>query len=75
MMRDALLKYFKENPTALTKVIERAVEGAQTGEVQYFKEIRDMLDGKPAIAITGEDGGALQIDVTDARAKLIADLL
>lgn len=74
MMRDTLLKYFKSNPSALDKIIETAAEKAIAGDYQYFREIRDMIDGKPAIAVTGEDGGPLEINVADARSKLIGDL-
>lgn len=75
MMRDALLKYFKQNPSALDKIIETAAEKAMAGDYQYFREIRDMIDGKPATAITGEDGGPLEVNVADARTKLVQDLL
>jgi hypothetical protein len=75
MMRDALLKYFKQNPSALDKIIETAAEKAMAGDYQYFRELRDMVDGKPATAITGEDGGALEVNVTDARTKLVQDLM
>jgi hypothetical protein len=39
------------------KICRMAIEG----DVTAIKEIGDRLDGKPAQAITGEGGGALEI--------------
>jgi hypothetical protein len=37
------------------------VTAAEQGDIAAMKEIGDRLDGKPAQAITGEGGGALEI--------------
>lgn len=40
------------------KLIDRALEG----DVTALKEVGDRIDGKPAQAITGADGGPVQLE-------------
>ena len=46
----------------LRKIAEKLLESATNGELNAIKETRDTLDGKPAQAITGGDGGPVQIE-------------
>lgn len=46
----------------LRKVASALVDTALALDLTAIKELRDTLDGKPAQAITGPDGGALQIE-------------
>lgn len=48
---------------ALRKVAEVVVGKALAGDKDAVKEIGDRLDGKPAQAITGEDGGPLTVEI------------
>lgn len=64
--RDAIMRAVKrrdsgEDPQALEKLADTLVTVALTGDVPALKEIGDRLDGKPAQAITGGDGGAVEI--------------
>ena len=51
----------QENGKALRKVVETLFSSAGEGDVQAIKEIADRLDGKPAQAIVGADGGPLEV--------------
>lgn len=42
-------------------VADKIVELAMTGDIAAMKEIGDRLDGKPAQAHTGADGGAINV--------------
>lgn len=48
---------------ALRKVAEVVVQKALMGDKDAVKEIGDRLDGKPAQAITGADGGPLTVEI------------
>lgn len=50
---------------ALVQVADKLVTEAQAGSIPAIKEIADRLDGKSAqsLALTGEDGGPLIIQV------------
>jgi hypothetical protein len=48
------------------KLIDRALEG----DVTALKEVGDRVDGKPAQAITGADGGDLVVKLMSADADL-----
>lgn len=45
----------------LHSIAAKLIELAQAGEIQAIKELGDRIDGKPAQAIVGPDGGAIQI--------------
>lgn len=47
----------------LRAAAEKLVDLAVGGDVQAMKELGDRLDGKPAQAITGVDGGPLTIEL------------
>ena len=49
---------------ALREIGRKLVEMALDGNLGAIKEIGDRLDGKPAQAIIGEDGGPLQAAIT-----------
>ena len=60
------LKTYKRLPDvprghALRTIAHRVVAGALEGDKDSWQEIGNRLDGKPAQAITGADGGPLQI--------------
>jgi len=58
---DALRRVAKQNPKRLRAMCEKLLSKAEEGDVQAFKEFRDSLDGKPMQAITGSDGGPIQV--------------
>lgn len=58
----ALKQLLRDNPDVERKLVERAVSEALDGDDRFWKELRDMLDGKPAQAIvagTDDDGNAM----------------
>ena len=57
----AVRRYAIQNPEKLNAVVESLFTNASTGDVQAANTIGDRLDGKPAQAITGADGGPLEI--------------
>lgn len=64
--RDAVMRAVRrrdsdEDPQALEKLADVLVATAMAGDVVALKEIGDRLDGKPAIAVTGEGGGPVKI--------------
>lgn len=50
----------QENGKRLREAAEKLLDAAAAGEPWAVKELGDRLDGKPAQAITGPDGGAIQ---------------
>lgn len=60
-----------EHPEMLKQIAERALRKARSN-VRWFAEVRDMLDGKPVIAVATPEGEKLQVEVTSARDKLLA---
>lgn len=64
--REALrleISEIEDNPRSLRLVARKLLDQAVSGDVQAIKEVADRLDGKPAQAITGEDGGAISVIV------------
>lgn len=68
--RDSLSKSLKmfedkdlgvDRGRALRKITDMAVRAAITGDAQDRRDIADRLDGKPAQAITGPEGGPIAI--------------
>ena len=53
-----------EDGKKLRKLADKIVALALKGNVNALKEIGDRLDGKPAQALVGPDGGDLQAKVT-----------
>lgn len=49
---------------ALEKIAEVVVTKALAGEQWAIQEIGNRMDGKPAQAITGDEGGPVEIAVT-----------
>jgi len=47
--------------TKLALVVAKLVDKAIDGDVTAIREIADRVDGKPAQAVTGPDGGPIQI--------------
>lgn len=58
---DTLRRIAKQNKKKLRAACEKLLDQAVEGDISAFREFRDTLDGKPAQAITGPDGGALEI--------------
>lgn len=66
LWRDALMVAIKRagdnDPRPyIARIAERCVDMAVAGDMQAIKEIGDRLDGKPAQAVMGEDGGPVAI--------------
>ena len=53
----------QEDGKRLRKAAEKLLDAAAAGEDWAIKELGDRLDGKPAQAITGSDGGPLTVQV------------
>lgn len=49
---------------ALDKLAEQFLDEVEKAGINGFKELADRLDGKPAQAITGADGGPVQIEAS-----------
>jgi len=49
---------------ALRAIAKELITKALDGDMQAIKEMGDRIDGKPAQAIIGEDGGPLQAAIT-----------
>lgn len=45
----------------VSRIVHKLVESGIAGKVDAIKEIFDRVEGKPAQAITGPDGGPVQI--------------
>ena len=48
---------------ALEELAEKLLLEAEKGDITALKELGDRIEGKPAQAITGEDGGPVSINV------------
>lgn len=57
----ALDKAIAQDPKALRRAADRLLQLASDGEPWAVKELADRLDGKPAQAITGKDGGPISV--------------
>lgn len=55
---------------ALDELAGVLLDRAAEGDMAALKELGDRLDGKPAQAITGAEGGALIVTIADWQAKL-----
>lgn len=61
---DELRKAVAQDKRAkIRRAIEKQMEAAADGDLNAAKELADRLDGRPAQAITGTDGGPLVIQV------------
>lgn len=49
----------QKNGAKLRRLADRLIERAEEGDIAALKEIGDRMDGKPAQAIVGADGGDL----------------
>lgn len=72
LFRRALLDKLQDNPDRLYTIIEKALREAEDGNIAYFTQLRDMLDGKPAnrSIIEDEDSDPPQKQVDDIDARL-----
>jgi len=61
MLRVAIKEAHGEGGDKLRAVADALVNKALTGDVPAIKEIADRLDGKVPQALTGEEGGAIQM--------------
>jgi hypothetical protein len=62
----ALDKAIAQDPQALRKAADKLLAMAADGEAWAVKELADRLDGKPAQAITGKDGGPISVILSSA---------
>lgn len=65
-IRSALNKRSKsrhEMKEALDDLAERFLQECDNGNIPAFRELGDRLDGKPALEVTGADGGPLTIEI------------
>ena len=61
LVGDALRRIAVQNKKKLRAACEKLLDQAVDGDIAAFREFRDTLDGRPTQAITGPDGGALEI--------------
>jgi len=52
---------------ALENLAEKLLAACEQGDITALKELGDRLEGKPAQAITGADGGAIQFEAIERR--------
>jgi hypothetical protein len=60
-----------EHPELLKQIAERALRRARSN-VRWFAEVRDMVDGRPVLAVANSEGEKCQVEMTSAREKLMA---
>lgn len=53
----------QQDGKALRKIVDSLFDKASEGDVSAIREVADRLDGKPAQAITGADGGPVEVTV------------
>ena len=58
---DAIERAIKQNPKLLNNLALKLIAKAEEGDMAAMREIGDRLDGKPAQALVGSDGGDLKI--------------
>jgi hypothetical protein len=51
----------------LLEIAEQLILKAESGDLQAIKEVADRLDGKAPQAITGPDGGPMQLETITRR--------
>lgn len=62
--QEELIKQLAANPDKLASIMKTALDKAELGDDRFFKELRDMLDGKPAQPIEGsEDGPPISVKI------------
>lgn len=59
-----------EDSKALRRIAKAHLEKAAAGDIAAIKELADRLDGKVPQAVTGEDGGPIEIEHSDAKDRL-----
>lgn len=61
---DTIKRAVAQNDSAkLRSIADKLIELAVGGDIQAIKELGDRVDGKPAQAITGADGGPVVVQV------------
>lgn len=61
-IRRAVLRQAKGEKTKRLEVLaDSLIRAGIAGDVSALREVGDRLDGKPAQALTGEDGGAIEV--------------
>jgi hypothetical protein len=72
---EALNKYLDEHPEKLDKMIESLVDRglllAGTEANQAAVIVRDSIQGKPALTIAGDADNPLEVNLNDAKSKLL----
>jgi hypothetical protein len=61
-------RYGKSLVDALDDLAGKFIEAVEKGDLAAFKEFGDRMEGKPAQAITGADGGDLTVKLIPADA-------
>lgn len=61
-IREAIERVLEEEPKLLRKIALNAAKQAAKN-LGYFREVRDMFDGKPVQAISGPDGDPIPLTV------------
>ncbi len=55
LFRRVLIEKLTKDPERLNLIIEKALIMAENGDISYFVQLRDMIDGKPANRTVVED--------------------
>lgn len=78
LMRDALIIALKrevkvggKKTKRFAQIVEKMAQLAADGDGPLIREIFDRVDGKVSQAITGKDGGPLEIDLTNVPDELL----
>ena len=61
--RKAVLRHQAQNPELVARIVAKQFNKAEKGDIQAFKAITEISDGKPMqqTEITGANGGAIEI--------------
>lgn len=69
-IRRALARRADGDLQDINKLADKLLDKAAEGDLPALKELGDRLDGRPAQAITGPEGGALQVILQSTDAQL-----
>lgn len=59
----------------IDELADKLIDKAAQGDMVALKEIGDRVDGKPPQAITGEDGGAIDVNIGSGAASAVRDII
>lgn len=67
------LRLADKDPVLLDEIANAMLSQARAGDMQAIRELADRLDGKPAQAHTGEDGGDMRLVIVTGVPRVADD--